>query len=243
VPAVHKQKEEGRIKMSATSELANCLTELLMLAHPPVAVSFRNGRPAADAKPAVVQAAGCCYWAPAQEERLDTQPLDHANCSVGSYTHGLIELEAAAAADDTATLLSSGWVAESDLANAPHLQFRPQVIRYEPLAKADQPDVVLIRLSPRALMTLQGACPQIRLVTKPQCQIVPLAYAGEMVVSPGCAVSRARTDLAAGELTCAFHGSALHDIVGRLERSTATDHAVAEYAVASDRQHFMAERN
>jgi uncharacterized protein (DUF169 family) len=92
-------------------------------------------------------------------------------------------------------------------------------------------------------MTLQGACPQIRLVTKPQCQIVPLAYVDEMVVSPGCAVSRARTDLAAGELTCAFHGSALHDIVGRLERSAATDHAVAEYAVASDRQHFMAKGN
>ena len=229
--------------MSATVELANRLTELLMLAHPPVAVSFRNGRPDADAKPVVVQAAGCCYWAPAQEERLDTQSLDHTNCSVGSYTLGLIELKAAAAGDDTATLLSSGWVAESDLANAPHVPFRPQVIRYEPLAKADQPDVVLIRLSPRALMTLQGACPLIRLVTKPQCQIVPLAYAGEMVVSPGCAVSRARTDLAAGELTCAFHGSALHDIVGRLERSAATDHAVAEYAVASDRQHFMAERN
>lgn len=229
--------------MTATAELANRLTDLLMLAHPPVAVSFRNGRPAADAKPVVLQAAGCCYWAPAQEERLDTQPSDHANCSVGSYTHGLIELEAAAAGDDTATLLSSGWVAESDLANAPHLPFRPQVIRYEPLAKADQPDVVLIRLSPRALMTLQGACPQIRLVTKPQCQIVPLAYAGEMVVSPGWAVSRARTELAAGELTCAFHGSALHDIVGRLERSAATDHAVAEYAVASDRQRFMAKRN
>jgi hypothetical protein len=92
-------------------------------------------------------------------------------------------------------------------------------------------------------MTLQGACPLIRLVTKPQCQIVPLAYAGEIVVSPGCAVSRARTGLAAGELTCAFHGSALNHIVGRLERSAAIDHAVAEYAFASDRQHLMAERN
>lgn len=122
-------------------------------------MSFRNGRPAADAKSVVLQAAGCCYWAPAQEERLDTQPSDHANCSVGSYTHGLIELEAAAAGDDTATLLSSGWVAESDLANAPHLPFRPQVIRYEPLAKADQPDVVLIRLSPRALIDAAGGLP------------------------------------------------------------------------------------
>jgi hypothetical protein len=101
-------------------------------------------------------------------------------------------------------------------------------------------DVVLLHLSPSALMTLQGACPQIRLVTKPQCQIIPLAYAGEMVVSPGCAVSRARTDLPAGELTCAFPGSTLREIVGRLERSAALDRAVAAYAVANDRKHFVA---
>jgi hypothetical protein len=78
------------------------------------------------------------------------------------------------------------------------------------------------------------------LVTKPQCQIIPLAYAGEMVVSPGCVVSRARTNLPAGELTCAFHGRALPEIVGRLERLAAADHAVAEYAVANDRQYFAA---
>lgn len=226
-----------------TAELTERLTELLLLTHSPVAVSFHQSIPAADAKPVEVQAAGCCYWVPAEEERLDTQPSDHANCSVGSYTHGFIELQAAAAGEDTAALLSSGWVAESDLMNAPHLPFRPQLVRYEPLEQADQPDVVLLRLSPRALMTLQGACPQIRLVTKPQCQIVPLAYAGEMVVSPGCAVSRARTDLPDGELTSAFHGSALAEIVGLLERSAATDRAVAEYAVANDRQYFVATRN
>ncbi len=45
-------------------------------------------------------------------------------------------------------------------------------------------------------------------------------------------------ELPAGELTCAFHASALPEIVGRLGRSTAADHAVAEYAVANDRQHF-----
>jgi uncharacterized protein (DUF169 family) len=159
---------------------------------------------------------------------------------VGSYTHGLIDLEAATAGDDTAALLRSGWVRGSDLANAPHLPFRPQIICYEPLTEANQVDVVLLHLSPSAPMTLQGACPQIRLVTKPQCQIVPLAYAGQTVVSPGCAVSRARTDLPADELACAFHGSALPEIVERLERSAAADHAVAEYAVASDRRHFPA---
>jgi hypothetical protein len=53
-------------------------------------------------------------------------------------------------------------------------------------------------------------------------------------------VSRARTNLPAGELTCAFRGSALPEVVGHLERSAAADHAVAQYAVASDRQYFVA---
>jgi uncharacterized protein (DUF169 family) len=222
-----------------TAELAERLTDLLMLIHPPVAVSFHKGTSSADAEPVVIQPAGCCYWEPAKKGRLATQPSDHANCSVGSYTHGLIDLEVAAAADDTAALLGSGWVGESDLASVPHLPFRPQIICYEQLAETSQPDVVLLCLSPHALMTLRGACPQIRLVTKPQCQIVPLAYAGEIVVSPGCAVSRARTNLPAGELTCAFPGSTLPEIVQRLERSAATDHVVAEYAIAHDRLHFV----
>jgi hypothetical protein len=88
--------------MTAAAELADRLTDLLMLAHPPVAVSFRKGTPSADAEAVAMQPAGCCYWAPAQKGRLSTQPSDHANCSVGSYTHGLIDLEAAAAGDDTA---------------------------------------------------------------------------------------------------------------------------------------------
>ncbi len=224
--------------MTAAAELANRLCELLGLDHPPVAISFREDTPSTDGEAIAMLPAGCCYWALAQEGRLHTKPSDHANCSVGSYTLGLIDLETAAAGDDTTRLLSSGWVGESDLTNAAHLPFRPQIICYEPLAETSQPDVVLVRLSPRALMTLQGACPQIRLVTKPQCQIVPLAYAGEIAVSPGCAMSRARTNLPAGELTCAFPGGALPEIVGRLERSAAADRFVAVYAVANDRQHF-----
>jgi len=136
--------------MRATAELAVRLTELLMLAHPPVAVTFCKGTPSGGTQAVVMQPAGCCYWAPAQKERLETQPSDHANCSVGSYTHGLIDLEVAAAADDAAALLGSGWVGESDLANAPHLPFRPQMICYEPLAEANQADVVLVRLSVRS---------------------------------------------------------------------------------------------
>jgi hypothetical protein len=52
-------------------------------------------------------------------------------------------------------------------------------------------------------------------------------------------VRRARTGLPAGEVTCAFPGRALLETVERLERSAAVDRAVAEYAVANDRQHFV----
>jgi uncharacterized protein (DUF169 family) len=89
--------------MTAT-ELADRLSKLLMLAHPPVAVSFGKDPPSANAEAVLLHPGGCFYGAPAHVGRLDTKPSDHANCSVGSYTHGLIDLEAAAAGEDTAAL-------------------------------------------------------------------------------------------------------------------------------------------
>jgi uncharacterized protein (DUF169 family) len=79
-------------------------------------------------------------------------------------------------------------------------------------------------------MSLQGACPELSVVTKPQCQIVPLALEGTIAVSPGCAVSRVRTGLPADELTCALPARELAGIVARLARSHAADAAVSAYA-------------
>lgn len=224
--------------MSTVSALAHELGQLLGLAHPPVAVTLSEQAAIAPAA-ITAQPAGCCFWAPAETRQLQTSAQDHAHCSVGSYTHGFISLDAAAAGSDTAALVGSGWVSGADLAGAPHLPFQPQTITYEPLAQAANPDVVLLRLTPLSLMTLQGACPELKLAGKPQCQIVPLAYAGAAVVSPGCAVSRVRADLPAGELSCALPGSELAAIVERLRRSIGADRAVAEYA-AEDRKAFGA---
>ena len=146
--------------MSTNASLADRLTELLGLTQPPVAVSFDI--PAVEsATPIAAQPAGCCFWTPAQQHRLDTVAADHANCSVGSYTHGLIPIEQAAAGSDTAALLGSGWVAEEDLMTAAALTFRPASITYQPLAEAEDPDVVLAQLSAAALMTLLGAVPDL----------------------------------------------------------------------------------
>lgn len=221
--------------------LAEDLIRLLDLEHPPVAVSFHEQEPDAQlrSRPAP-EPAGCCFWQHGEQRRLHTTPADHAHCSVGSYTHGLMSLAEAAAGEDTAALVGSGWVTEADLGNAPHVATPPAAISYEPLAEADEADVVLVRVTATALMALQGACPGLALVTKPQCQIVPLALAGTIAVSPGCAVSRVRTGLPADELTCALPARDLAGIVARLARSRAADAAVSAYADGDIHENFNA---
>ena len=223
--------------MSTNAILAQRLTTLLGLTRPPVAVSF--DAPAAEAaSPIATQPAGCCFWTPAQQQRLDTVAADHANCSVGSYTHGLIPLDQAASGADTAALVGSGWVAEEDLMNAAALPFQPGSITYQPLAEAEDPDVVLAQLSATGLMILLGAAPELILARKPQCVIVPLAAAGQVAVSPGCAVSRTRTGLPDEELTCAIPAQDLESIIERLEASTASDRIVSEFAAADMARNF-----
>ena len=55
---------------------------------------------------------------------------DHAHCNVGSYTHGLISLEEAAAGQDTAALVGTGWVTPADLPTS--CAARPAAITYSP---------------------------------------------------------------------------------------------------------------
>lgn len=222
-----------------TTPLTQELTRLLDLDHPPVAVTFHEQEPSEQLRrrPAA-EPAGCCFWAQAEHDRLHTTAADHAHCSVGSYTHGLISLADAAAGQDTAALVGAGWVTETDLASTPSAPVAPAAVTYEPLDEAEDADVVLVRLTASSLMSLQGACPELAVVTKPQCQIVPLALQGKIAVSPGCAVSRVRTGLPAGELTCALPVRDLKDVVARLARSTAADAAVSAYADADIRENF-----
>jgi uncharacterized protein (DUF169 family) len=224
--------------MPTFAEMAEQLTDLLGLAAAPVAVTFDDAAPPGAQPPPHPQPAGCCFWAPAREYRIDTVAADHAHCSVGSYTHGLIPLQQAAAGADTAALVGSGWVSEADLMAAAALPFRPASISYQPLEQAHRADVVLVALSPTALMTLMGAVPDLKLVGKPQCVIVPRAHSGQVAVSPGCAVSRTRTQLPADELTAAIPVPQLAAIIERLHTCTAADRAVSEFAAADMAEHF-----
>jgi hypothetical protein len=81
-------------------DLAEDLVKSLCLQHQPLAISFTQDavpgvEPFADPMPAPTAdgrtgrvAAGCVFWIKAEGRSFSTVAEDHANCSVGSVTHG-----------------------------------------------------------------------------------------------------------------------------------------------------------
>ena len=184
-----------------------------------------------DAPPSGGVDASCVHWstALATGSTRRTVAADHAGCSVGSYVHGFATREQAAQAEDTAMLVSLGWVSREALADLPTLPAGTGGLDYVPLAKLDvDPELVLLSLTPEQLMAVQAAIPSLTLTGKPQCQIIALAAAGVPCVSLGCAVSRVRTAADPGRMTCALPTHTLLSAVDALEASARADRAASD---------------
>ena len=233
------------------SQLASDLTEALHLGAPPLAITFADAPPAgvapfdeampdalADGRTGRVPA-GCVFWMTAADRTFSTVAEDHANCSVGSVTHGFKTLEEVVGNSDVAALLDSGWVTMDVVPQIPVVHEKPGAVTYGPLAETPvDPDVVFLRVSGRQLMVLSDAIPGLRIEGKPQCHIVALAKEEQVpAASVGCALSRVRTGMPPTEMTCALPASQLADIVASIKRNADADATVARYA-AEDARRF-----
>ncbi len=178
--------------------------------------------------------AGCVFWIDGSTRTFATRAADHANCSVGSFTHGFLTLEEAASKDDVCAVLEAGWVDEAAVGVLPRVPQKPGSVVYGPLAETSRPpDVVLLRINGLGLMTLKGAYPEMPIEGKPQCHIVAMAKEGNAVAaSVGCALSRSRTGMRSEEMTCVIPGARLAEVVERLEATVGLDRAMAGYASA-----------
>jgi uncharacterized protein (DUF169 family) len=233
------------------SQLASELGSALHLSSPPVAITFSAapppGVPAADdAMPEPTAdgrtgrvPAGCVFWVKAAEKTFSTVAADHANCSVGSLTHGFKTLHEVAGNSDVATLLATGWVTMDVVPLIPVVRDRPGAVTYGPLAETTvDPDVVLLRVNGRQLMVLSDAIPGLRIEGKPQCHIVAVAKEQQQpAASVGCALSRVRTGMSPTEMTCAIPASRIPDVVAAIKRNAVADNEVAKYA-AEDAKRF-----
>jgi len=233
------------------SELAGALESSLGLASPPLAITFSPTPPADvsafdepmpdaldDGRTGRVPA-GCVFWIKAVERTFTTVAADHANCSVGSLTHGFKTIDEVAGNSDVATLVDSGWVTMDAVPAIPVVAERPGAVTYGPLTETTaDPDVVFLRVNGKQLMVLSDAIPNLRVEGKPQCHIVAIAKEqGEIAASVGCALSRVRTGMPATEMTCAIPAEKLEDVVTGIAKNAQADVAVARYA-AEDAQRF-----
>lgn len=237
---------------SPWSEAADALTEALSLTTPPIAITFSQAapdgvspfdgpmaEPTPDGRTGRVPA-GCVFWTKALDRTFSTVAADHGNCSVGSLTHGFATLDEVAGRSDVAALVESGWMTMHMIPDIPVIADRPEVVTYGPLTETTQdPDVVMIRVNAKQLMVLRDALPGLRIDGKPQCHIVAVAkQEGEVAVSVGCMLSRARTAMLKTDMTCAIPASRLHDVVRQVQATAATDSIVASYA-AEDARRFI----
>jgi uncharacterized protein (DUF169 family) len=232
-------------------ELAQGLSDTLNLTAPPIAITFSDDAPRGvdpfdspmpiptnDGRTGRVPA-GCVFWMRGVERTFSTVAEDHANCSVGSVTHGFRTLDEVAGNADVAALLDAGWVTMDVVPQIPVVRDRPGTVTYGPLAETPvDPDVVLLRINGKQLMVLADALPGLRIEGKPQCHIVAIAKQdGEVAASVGCALSRVRTGMPATEMTCAIPGARLPEVLAALSMTAQADTTVARYA-AQDAKRF-----
>jgi uncharacterized protein (DUF169 family) len=231
--------------------LAAEVNSLLKLQSPPLAITFSSDAPQGvprfesnvpepmpDGRTGKVPA-GCVFWIEAAKGTFTTAPEDHANCSVGSLTHGLNSLEEVAGNSDVAALLETGWVTMDVVPKIPVVKERPNFITYGPLEETSvDPDVVFLRINPKQAMVLSDAVPDLQFEGKPQCHIIPMAKEqNQVAVSVGCMLSRVRTGLSNNEMTCAIPANRLAEIIRLLKTAAVADNAVAAYA-SQDAQRF-----
>ncbi len=234
--------------------LASALSAALHLTTPPLAITFCDSTPAdiapydapmPDAMPDGRTGrvpAGCVFWMQATDRTFSTVADDHGNCSVGSVTHGFKTLEEVAGNCDVAALVGSGWVTMDVVPQIPVVRERPGAVVYGPLAETPiEPDVVFLRVTGRQLMVLSDASPGLRIEGKPQCHIVAVAKEEHVpAASVGCALSRVRTGMAPGEMTCAIPAEQMGEILESIQRHADADNVVAHYA-AEDARRFARE--
>jgi uncharacterized protein (DUF169 family) len=159
---------------------------------------------------------------------------DHANCSVGTLTHGFAGLDEVAGNADVAALVESGWVTMDQVPKIPVVRTRTGSVTYGPLREASgTPDVVLIRIKAGQLMLLADAVPGLQIGGKPQCRVVALAKEhDEVAASLGCTLSRTRTGQPDDEMTCAVPGGRLAEVVRRVRETAGIDAVAESYATA-----------
>jgi uncharacterized protein (DUF169 family) len=208
----------------------------LELSRPPIAIGFFDHPPAAVPKwSGAPVPSGCTFWREAMNGKtFYTEPADHYNCPVGSYTHAInLPAERSSELEETVKfMVANRYIQLSEVPGIPVLEKMPAYIAYAPVEMASfAPDVVLIAAKPAAAMLLYEAAlragagsPLANILGRPGCAVLPLSRkSGTSALSFGCKGNRTFTGLPDEELYVAIPGSRWNDVVTALSEIQAAN--------------------
>lgn len=215
------------------------IQSLLGLEHPPVAVSFMDSPPQGVKKFNEVVPSGCVFWMKAFEDSFYTVREDHANCNIGSFTHGFLA-PSEVSLDDCADIKlfdSTGYFPASSFGGVPRMEKSSAVVAYGPLSSVlFEPDVILMVCNAQQCMLVAEAASPARLMGAPTCATIPMSLnSNEVGISLGCVTSRIRTGMKPTDLVVSVPKAKLIQFLEQLEKRVKANNDVAD-AVSADLQ-------
>jgi len=217
-------------------EIGSELIDLLRLDNPPVAISFTDTPPQGAKKNRESVPSGCVFWIRGFKETLYTDQRDHANCNIGSFTHGFLAPEKVSldACVDIALFDKTGYFPASEFGGVPRMSEAPNFVAYGPLHKITfEPDVVLMVCNPQQAMLVGEAASTARLMGAPTCAAIPMAYNDHQVgISLGCVTNRIRTGIKPSEMVVTVPREELAGFTEKLRRRAKANDEVAHAVTA-----------
>jgi uncharacterized protein (DUF169 family) len=224
--------------MTDFAALEQHLTRALSLTRRPVAIAFRDAPPAGVSKLSGTQPSGCSFWRLAAAGQVFyTEPSDHHNCPVGSYTHNIpLPKEREPELMQTLGLMVDvGYLKMEEVPGIPRLAATPATAIYSPLALTPvDPDVVLVSGTPARLMLLHEAATRaaktaLPLLGRPTCMAIPAALSAGVASSLGCIGNRVYTGVTDDEFYTVIAGKDLASVTEQLDTILSANAALSDY--------------
>ena len=207
------------------------INEMLNLENPPIAISFMDVPPEGARKNEENVASGCVFWIRGFKDTFYTDQRDHANCNIGSFTHGFLPPEKVDldACVDIALFDKTGYFPAAAFGGVSRMMQAPNFVAYGPLHKISfEPDVVLMVVNPQQAMLVGEAAGNARLMTAPTCQAIPMAYNDHQVgISLGCVTNRIRTGIKPTEMVVTVPRELLGTFTEKLRQRAKSNNEVA----------------
>jgi uncharacterized protein (DUF169 family) len=220
------------------ARLERQLVSALHIERRPIAIAFRDAPPPGVAKFTGTEPSGCSFWRIAADGAVFyTEPSDHYNCPVGSYTHGLpLPPEREQELGDMLTLMSDiGYIRMEEVPGIPRVPAPPAAIVYAPLGDTPvDPDVILLAGVPATMMLLHEAAIRAGtavqpLLGRPTCMAIPATLSGGMATSLGCVGNRVYTGVADDAFYSVMSAKDAVAIVAQLETVKSANATLMDY--------------